>query len=433
MRAALWLLALFGIAVAGALLAGNNQGMVTLFWAPYRLDLSINLVVLLWVSTFALMHLALRALAAFLELPHQARRWRAQQKERTLHAAVLDALALLMSGRYLRARKSAEQSLTLAESLQSQALASEPVPRHLPTLRALAHLIAAESAHVLQDHASRDQHYQQGLVEADQPGAPMAADVADAARLSAARWALSDRDATAALDWLTQLPHGTSRRTLALRLRLKAARLSGRQDLALDTARLLSKHGAFSPAASESLLRSLISSRVDQCRDTVQLAQTWASLDRDERLMPEIALQAARRLLGLQGAPRQVLHWLLPLWTGWGERTLHLDERQQHQLIDLLQQALQLEEPQADWLARTEQARLSQPQHMGLLYLYGRVCMRHSLWGKAHQMLERCAPQLTAQPALQRKAWCALAELAEQRADAAAAGQAWRRAALVAG
>ncbi|MFM2187017.1 MAG: hypothetical protein RIR43_1589, partial [Pseudomonadota bacterium] len=43
MRAALWLLALFGVAVAGALLAGNNQGMVTLFWSPYRLDLSINL------------------------------------------------------------------------------------------------------------------------------------------------------------------------------------------------------------------------------------------------------------------------------------------------------------------------------------------------------------------------------------------------------
>jgi HemY protein len=404
--------------------------MVTLFWAPYRLDLSINLVVLLWVLSFALMHLALRALAAFLELPHQARRWRAQQKERHLHAAVLESLALLMSGRYLRARKSAEQGLTLADSLQAQALASEPVPRHLPTLRALAHLIAAESAHVLHDQTSRDHHFQQGLAEAHPTDAPMLADVGDAARLSAARWALSDRDATAALEWLTQLPHGTSRRTLALRLRLKAARLSGRHDLALDTARLLSKHGAFSPLASDSLLRSLILARLDQCHDGAQLTQTWMSLDRAERLMPEIALHAARRLLLLQGSPRVTLNWLLPLWTGWGERAVLLDERQQLQLIDVLEQALQAEEPQADWLARTEQARLSQPQHMGLLYLYGRVCMRHSLWGKAQQMLERCAPQLT-QPGLQRKAWCALAELAQQRGDEAAAAQAWRRAALV--
>lgn len=432
MRAALWLLALFGIAVAGALLAGNNQGMVTLFWAPYRLDVSINLVVLVWGFSFALMHLALRALAAFLELPHQARRWRAQQKERHLHAAVFEALALLMSGRYVRARKSAEQGLELADSLQAQALPAEPAPRHLPTLRALAHLIAAESAHVLHDQASRDQHFHQGWGLAQQSPSTVSADVGDAALLSAARWALSDRDAAAALDWLTQLPQGASRRTLALRLKLKAARLNARHDMALETARLLAKHGAFSPTASDSLLRSLILARLDQCHDSAQLTRAWTALDRTERLMPEVALQATRRLLQLEGSPRMALNWLLPLWSGWGDRSLALDERQQLQLIDVLEQALQADEPQADWLARAEQARLSQPNHMGLLYLYGRVCMRHSLWGKAQQMLERCAPQLT-QPGLQRKAWCAVAELAQQRGDDVAAAQAWRRAALVAG
>ena len=49
MRAALWLLALFGVAVAAALFAGNNQGTVTLYWPPYRIDLSLNMVVLLLV------------------------------------------------------------------------------------------------------------------------------------------------------------------------------------------------------------------------------------------------------------------------------------------------------------------------------------------------------------------------------------------------
>ena len=39
MRAALWLIGLFGMAVAAALFAGSNQGTVTLFWAPYRLCL----------------------------------------------------------------------------------------------------------------------------------------------------------------------------------------------------------------------------------------------------------------------------------------------------------------------------------------------------------------------------------------------------------
>ena len=47
MRIALSILTLFAIAVAVALLAGNNQGTITLFWPPYRVDLSLNLVLLL--------------------------------------------------------------------------------------------------------------------------------------------------------------------------------------------------------------------------------------------------------------------------------------------------------------------------------------------------------------------------------------------------
>ena len=46
MRAALWLMTLFALAAAGAWLAGNNQGTVTLFLFPHRIDLSLNLAVL---------------------------------------------------------------------------------------------------------------------------------------------------------------------------------------------------------------------------------------------------------------------------------------------------------------------------------------------------------------------------------------------------
>ncbi|MBU2410480.1 MAG: heme biosynthesis protein HemY, partial [Gammaproteobacteria bacterium] len=90
MRAALWLLALFGIAAAVALFAGNNQGTITVFWPPWRVDLSLNLVLLLLTGAFALLHFALRGLSALFSLPKQARQWRTQQKERALHAALLD-------------------------------------------------------------------------------------------------------------------------------------------------------------------------------------------------------------------------------------------------------------------------------------------------------------------------------------------------------
>src|SRR3954469_5190213 len=117
MRAALWLLALFGIAVGGALFAGNNQGSVTLFWPPYRIDLALNLGLRLLVGAFFLVHAAMRALAALLDMPRQALRWRTQQKERAMHASLLDGLSHLLAGRYIRARKSAQAVLDQEASL----------------------------------------------------------------------------------------------------------------------------------------------------------------------------------------------------------------------------------------------------------------------------------------------------------------------------
>ncbi|MBP6599800.1 MAG: heme biosynthesis protein HemY, partial [Giesbergeria sp.] len=117
MRAALWLLVLFGMAVAIALFAGNNQGTVTLFWPPHRIDLSLNLVLLLLALGFVTLYAALRALNALLALPRRARRWRLHQKERTMHAAILDAMALFLAGRFLRSRKTALEALAQENGL----------------------------------------------------------------------------------------------------------------------------------------------------------------------------------------------------------------------------------------------------------------------------------------------------------------------------
>src|SRR6188474_269765 len=110
MRSALWFLALFGIAVAVALVAGNNQAVVTLFWPPHRVDISFNLL-------FLLLYVALRASSAVFSLPAEARRWRAQQKERAMYAAFMDALSHLMAGRFIRAAKLAQNAITQEKSL----------------------------------------------------------------------------------------------------------------------------------------------------------------------------------------------------------------------------------------------------------------------------------------------------------------------------
>ena len=415
MRAALWLLALFGIAVAGALFAGNNQGTVTLFWPPYRIDLSLNLVVLLLVASFFFVHAVMRALAALFDLPRQALRWRSQQKERAMHASLLEGLSHLLAGRYIRARKAAEAVLVQEASLTS----SGQKPGNAAQLRAIAHLLAAESAQALQDRTGREEHLQRAL---EQATARDAAETREGAVLRAARWALEDREPDRAMQLRQGLPQGAGRRTLALRTRLRASRQAGQSLEALETARLLAKHHAFSPVAARSIVRGLAIDLLNGAYDVAQLLRAWMALEANERLIPEVAIHAAQRLMNLRGDPRTAREWLLPVWDAQSE----LSDGLRVKLVCALEEGLDsLDGP---WLARIESAQKANPRDATLQYLAGMACMKRQLWGKAQQLLTQAALALQ-DASLHRNAWRALAALAEQREDAPAAAIAWKRAA----
>ncbi|MFN7857213.1 MAG: heme biosynthesis protein HemY [Acidovorax sp.] len=424
MRAALWLLALFGVAVAAALFAGNNQGTVTLFWPPYRIDLSLNLVLLLVVGGFVTLYAALRALAALLELPRQAQRWRAQQKERAMHASLLDGLTHMLGGRYIRSRKAAVAALAQEHAL---AAANEPVP-HARQVRALAHMIAAEASHALQDRATRESHLHDALQESPLRGTAMEQELREGAQMRAARWLLDDRDASAALDRLAEMPQGAARRTLALRIKLKATTRLGDQPFeALETARLLVKHRAFSPSAAQSIVRGLAHELINSAHDTAQLQHVWQSLETSERQMPEIAIHAAQRLALLGGDSTQVRAWLLPVWERLVNTPDALTEQHALKLVRALEAGLGAID--APWLARIEAAQQANPRDARLQYLAGIACLERQLWGKAQQLLTQSAQQLV-DPGLRASAWRHLAEMAEQRGDAVASAAAWKMAAL---
>ncbi|NDC61741.1 MAG: heme biosynthesis protein HemY, partial [Betaproteobacteria bacterium] len=121
MRIALWLLALFGVAVSVALGLSQQFGTVTFFVPPYRVDLSLNLMVLGILLGFALLYAAMRSVFSVLELPAMARRWRAQQRERVAQTALLQALVWWMTGRFTRSRKAALLALGQVEGLLSLA------------------------------------------------------------------------------------------------------------------------------------------------------------------------------------------------------------------------------------------------------------------------------------------------------------------------
>ena len=424
MRSVFWLLGIAAVAVALALLMGHNQATVTLFWPPYRYDVAFNFVVFALIGLCVLVYLALRAVALLRDLPVQAQRWRSQQVERAAVGAVLDALSHQLAGRFVRAQSA---GLTALERLNAMPAAQWS---QRPQLQLLAHLLVAESAQSLQNRGSRDQHLQAALHPQLAKAAPVAH---EGALLRSVHWAVEERDADLARSRLADLPQGTARRIQALRLKLRTAQLGGATAEALETARLLAKHRAFSPQASRSILRSLALDALREAHDLSQLQTVWAKLDAKERAMPELALAAGQRANQLaqadgreteQAAAERVRGWLEPLWP----RLAELDAIQQRQLVLVLEPGLSSLD--AAWLGRLEQTQRQMPGNAYLQYLAGQAFMQRQLWGKAAQLLGQASHSLQ-DPVLLRRTWCALARLAEERGDAGAAQAAWKRAALL--
>jgi HemY protein len=156
----------------------------------------------------------------------------------------------------------------------------------------------------------------------------------------------------------------------------------------------------------------------------------WQQLDNAERATPEVALEACRRLLQMGGDVDTALAWLLPVWERMVDGVGTLTEVQRIGLVLGLENGFAAASgtPQALWLSRIEQAQMANPGDPILQYLAGVTCLRLQLWGKAQQLLKQSLPRLH-NPGLERSAWAALAELAEQRSDTAEAAQAWKMAA----
>lgn len=429
MRGVFWLLAMAAMAVALALLMGNNDAMVSLFWAPYRFDVSFNLVLVTLLASFVLLHAGFRGFSALRELPQRARRWRARQLERAAVTGVLDALSYQLAGRFVRAHAAAGHALQ-----QMDALADTPTTGlRLEQMRLLANLLAAESAQSLQNLSSRDKH----LVEALKPELARAApDAHEGALLRAVRWAIEDRNAPLARERLRDLPQGAGRRIQALRLRLRIARLDGSVGEALEVARLLAKHRAFSEVAARSLLRGLALDALRQAQDVTQLQSVWSKLAPSEKAIPELVLAGAQRAhelvqLDTQGdeqdrrdAAEQVLAWIDPLWARVGE----LDDSLLRPLVRVLEPALA--HVDGVWLSRVEKVQQESPGNAYWQYLVGQACMQRRLWGKASLLLGQASHGLQ-DAQLLRRTWRSLAQLAQERGDVPAAMAAWQRAARI--
>ena len=412
MRVVIWLLVLFAVAAGAALFASTNPGTVTVFWPPYRVDLSLNLVLLTLMVAFVAAHFVVGTASTLSGLPAQARRWRALQRERAVQGHLVDALFSLAGGRYVRA----SESLLAADKMQRALMETSQGDSALQTETVLAaiHMLAAEAQHALQKQASREAHLQNALDALRRRGST---DALDGLYLRATRWSLDDNDAAGARAWWEQLSQGAMRRAASLRLRFRTARLAGENLEALVTVRQLIKHKAFRGATGDNISQALAAELLRAPRDAQQLEQAWARLEPQEKEAPPVALLGAQRLLDLGGDGARSRAWLLPVWNTFVQANTPLSADQQVRLVQIVESGLDHPDaaPDSVWLARIENAQMANPRNPLLQYLAGAMCLRMSLWGKAEHFFKQASAGLQSVP-LQREALSKLQRIQEQRA-----------------
>jgi HemY protein len=414
MRSVVWFVLLFGAAVVAASTLGANDGLVSVYAGTWRFDVSLNLFLLVLVgSCFALVSL-IHAANRLIGLPERARLWRVARRERTAQAALRESLAQYFAGRYSRAKSAAQRALAIQDDTSELKRDAE--------FSVLGLLLAAGSAHRLQDRKQRDEHLAHALQLAHGQASARSAD--EGARLMAAEWAIDDRDAQRSLQLLGDLPPGVVRRTQALRLKLQATRLGQQPQEALKTARLLVKHQGISKAASQGLLRSLAFECLDTAHDIDQLRRTWQSLDIVDRRDNFVAARAALRAAQL-GAPDEARHWLRPGWE-------HIEDTSDDERAALsFALVCAIDGIGADWLPRLESAQAAFPREAAVAHAVGTALAERQLWGKARQLLDAAAADANLPIAARRMAWLTLARLAEKEGQSDRAASNYRNAATL--
>ncbi len=326
---------------------------------PWRVELSLNLFVLVQLLALLLAYLLLRAISHTLNLPRVVGEFRARRARLRDERAAAEALRLLWEGRYGHALRSAEK-VGAGETAQK------------PTTAAvMAALAGLKAAHALRDPAR--------IAEWQLRARTCTAGKSEwrAARLMIeAGLALDARDYDGAQAALEELTHKERRQISALRHSMRLAQ--GRGDWAgvLRIARQLEKHSVLSAAQALPLhLRAHHGMLAGMQDEPAQLLRYWHSVPEAEKLDLPLAQRAAHELAAAGAcaeSARLIEDYLDDNW----ESAL-LRDYVECDGGDVLGRIAHCEK----WLAE-------HPKDAALLLALGRLCARQQLWGKAQSYLE---------------------------------------------
>ena len=352
-RNAIWLLVAFAGAVVLALFFQGNHGNVTLTWPPYQIELSSNMLLVLLIIGFLILHLALLLVLRTLGLPQRIRRKREQRRLQRNNRSLQEAVLAHFEGRFER-----------AERLSAAVLAHTPEGNRKDQGAAAA-LLAALSAHRLGNYARRDDWTRQAVRRGGK----------NAALMARAEFALEDHQPEKALMAVGQITAGGEQQVAALETALAGYGQAGRWDQVLETVRQLTRRGKLAANEADNLrlsaYRQLLARRAG---DAEALNALWKSLSADERKKGMLAAPTMTALAeaNATGDARRIGIGLLD--EGYDEGVLEA-----YASLEAL--------PARQRLEQLERWRLRHGEKPRLLEMLGRICASERLWGKAEGYL----------------------------------------------
>lgn len=353
MKGLLWILALFGLAVAVALGARLNDGYLLLVVPPWRVEVSLNLFIVALLALFMAFYAAMRLLGATFGLPRRVREYRARRLRDQAGLVFQDAVRLLFEGRFGQAMKKATEA------------------HGNGTAPGLSALIAARAAQRMRE--PEKQQYWLEHAKTDDPRTEAATLMLDA------EMANEERRFVDALAALSHLQGKQGRHIAALRLELRARQGTGDWDGVLRLVRQLAKRDALPlEVASEVRTQAHLANIAKRRNDAVQLIAYLRSLPEDERGR-RVALAAARALVeaGAEADAQKLIEAALDSGDG---------EKWQSELAAIYGRLAGGESTAR--IARAEAWLRRHPDDATLLIALGRMCQRQRLWGKAQSYLE---------------------------------------------
>jgi HemY protein len=350
MKWLLGLLLLFAAAVGLAIVGKYNAGYVLFVAPPYRVELSINLLLLGVTVAFGLFYLLTRVTVRTLGLPQRVKAFRRDQQLRRAREQQDAATVALLEGRYGKAQQHAQASLAVPHS------------------SGLAAIIAARAALEVRDFDRVDEYLQRSDAQVPSLAVPR--------MMTAAEALLEQGRAGEALDALADLRKEAGMHTAALRLELRALQAAHRwRDVPALVDQLVRRKVLEPAQAGQIRSRAIAEQLAELAHDPRGFREQWARLSESDRSDTRIAAAGARTFLQ-QGADQEAADVIAKtLGREWNSELLLL-------FADCTR---------ADAVKQIEQAERWLPQHNQdpvLLLVLGRLCQRAQLWGKAQTYLE---------------------------------------------